>query len=427
MLFCKGYHLDQQGLQNINMGQSKLKAAQHWLFDYGAYLMFLFIIAIYLSTALAIITSGLLGLLWLLTAQFKKLPTVLKNSPVATWALLLYLCFIVGLCYGDAPSAEAYSILRKYRELLFIPLLACFFSDESYRQWAWKAFVIASILTLLGSYLMDFGVMDMLRHKTFTLKSRITHSIFIAFFMFFSVHKVFDKKQYLPWYLVLLVAGIYNLFFVVDGRTGQLVFMFLAALFALQRFNKKGLLMGAVLLIVFFALYTHFSAKSARIHEGLANTMTYLHHNDEKKPTSMGLRYTFWEHSFKLVAEKPWLGYGTGSFGEEYQRITGAKVEKVKNPHNEFLLIAVQFGLLGFITYMGFLFSQYDCSKKLPDGDKWLAQGLLLTLIITSLFNSPFLDHTEGHWFAVLIALCFAPKISGNKAEKNNVFVKLND
>jgi hypothetical protein len=44
----------------------------------------------------------------------------------------------------------------------------------------------------------------------------------------------------------------------------------------------------------------------------------------------------------------------------------------------------------------------------LPDKEKWLAQGVLLSLIVTSLFNSPFLDHTEGHWFASLIALCFA-------------------
>ncbi|MFI3219327.1 MAG: hypothetical protein QX189_09425, partial [Methylococcales bacterium] len=54
------------------------------------------------------------------------------------------------------------------------------------------------------------------------------------------------------------------------------------------------------------------------------------------------------------------------------------------------------------------LVSQYYCGKTLPNREKWLAQGLLATLIITSLFNSPLLDHTEGHWFTTLIALCFA-------------------
>jgi len=414
--------LHQKTLNNIGMNQHSVKLIQQRLLDYGVFITALFIISIYLSTALAIIISVLMGVLWLLTAQFQMLPTVLKDSPVATWALLLYLCFIVGLSYGDVPSAEAFSILMKYRELFFIPLLSCFFTNERYRIWAWKAFIIASVLTLLGSYLMDFGIMEMFRHKAFTLKSRITHGIFIAFFMFFCVHKVFDNKKYVGWYLVLLIFGVYNLFFLVDGRTGQLVFMVLIPLLAVQRFGKKGLLVSMSLLIIFLALYFSFSDKSVRIHEGLDNTRAYINHQSEKRPTSMGIRYKFWENSLKLVAEKPWLGHGTGSFAQEYQRVTGAHLDNRKNPHNEFLLIAVQFGLLGFLTYSGFLFSQYYCSRTLPDPEKWLAQGLLLTLIITSLFNSPFLDHTEGHWFAAMIALCFAPNISHSKLEKQGVF-----
>ena len=397
------------------MSQHTIKLIQQNLLGYGVFITALFIISIYLSTALAIIISVVMGLLWLLTFQFQKLPAVFKDSSVATWALLLYLCFILGFSYGDVPSEEAFSMLRKYRELFFIPLLSCFFTNERYRLWAWKAFILASVLTLLGSYLMDFGIMDMFRHKTFTLKSRITHSIFIAFFMFFCAHKAFDNNKHTKWYLALLLFGIYNLFFLVDGRTGQLVFMVLAPLLAVQRFGKKGLLVSMSLLIVLLALYFSYSDKSIRIHEGLDNTRAYINHKPEKRPTSMGLRYKFWENSLKLVTEKPWLGHGTGSFSQEYQRVTGAHLDNRKNPHNEFLLIAVQFGLLGFLVYSGFLFSQYYCSKTLPDSEKWLAQGLLLTLIITSLFNSPFLDHTEGHWFAVMIALCFAPNISRSK------------
>jgi O-antigen ligase len=166
-------------------------------------------------------------------------------------------------------------------------------------------------------------------------------------------------------------------------------------------------------------LYINFSDKSARIYGGLTQTLAYLQHVPNKKPTDVVIRYAFWENSLKLVTEKPWLGHGTGSFAKEYQRVSGGKLGvKTSNPHNEFLLIAVQFGLFGFVIYSGFLLSQYHCSRKLPDAEKWLAQGLLLTLIITSLFNSPLLDHAEGHWFAVMIALLFAPYISASKAER---------
>jgi O-antigen ligase len=411
--------LNHQTLQILGENQVKAQPFQARLDVFGVSIVVIFIVSIYLSTALAIILSGVLGGIWLLTAQFKILPAVLVNSSVAKWALLSYLCFFMGLFYGDAPTEEAYSIIRKYRELLFIPLLSCFFVDERYRSWAWKAFVIASILTLIGSYLMDFGILDVLRHKTFTLKSRITHSIFIAFFMFYCAHKAFECKKINLWYPIALMFGTFNLFFVVEGRTGQLIFIFLAAMFAMQRFGKKGLLLALVGLILFVALYFNFSEKSARLHEGIANTIAYFNHVQEKGPTSMGLRYTFWENSVKLVTERPWLGHGTGSFGQEYERVAGES-HTVKNPHNEFLLIAVQFGLMGIVTYAGFLFSQYRYSLRLPDEEKWLAQGLLLTLIITSLFNSPFLDHTEGHWFAVMIALCFAPNLPVSSLEKRS-------
>ena len=399
----------------MNLPKSQL--FQEYLLRYGPLLMAVFMIAIYVSTSASTIVSVLIGLLWFLSKQFNNLPSVLKNSSVSDWALLLYLCFIVGLLYGDAPRTEAFAMLRKYRELLYIPVLSCFFANEHYRHYAWKAFLIASVLTLITSYAMDFGIIDMLRHKTFTLKSRITHSIFIAFFMFYCAHKLFEKKNSYLWWSLLLLIGIYNLFFVVEGRTGQLVFMALVPLFAIQRFNKKGLFYAISGLIILLALYFNFSDKSGRIHEGLANTQNYLQHKSEKTPSSMGLRYSFWENSLKLVTEKPLLGYGTGGFAKEYQRITGSKMEDVLNPHNEFLLIAVQFGLLGIFTYCGFLFSQYYSAKILPDAEKWLAQGLLITLIVSSLFNSPFFDHDGGHWFAILIALCFAP----NKLDYKNL------
>ena len=134
----------------------------------------------------------------------------------------------------------------------------------------------------------------------------------------------------------------------------------------------------------------------------------------------MGLRFTFWKYSLKLIAEKPLFGHGTGSYSKEYHRLVQDERFASKNPHNEFLMIGVQLGLLGVLIYLGFLASQYYCAKKLPDKEKWLAQGLLLSLIVTSLFNSPFLDHTEGHWFATMIALCFASLQPDIKAQINH-------
>jgi O-antigen ligase len=168
----------------------------------------------------------------------------------------------------------------------------------------------------------------------------------------------------------------------------------------------------AILIPLFFA----FSDKSARMNEGVVNLQSDLSPDPQQIPSSMGQRYMFWRYSLKLIAEKPLLGHGTGSFEKEYQRVASSELFLTKNPHNEFLMIGVQLGLLGLLIYIGFLASQYFYAKKLSEKEKWLAQGLLLSLIVTSLFNSPFLDHTEGHWFASMIALCFASLQADTKA-----------
>ena len=392
----------------MNFNRTLAQRLQLRIFEYGSFITVLLVVSIYFSTSLSIIVSALLGLFWLLSAQFMALPVTLKKNPVAAWSLLLFLCFILGTSYGSAPFGEAFAMMMKYRELLFIPVLIPFLTAERYRVWAWKAFVIASAVTLLISYLMDIGILDVNNQGDPCLKGRITHSIFISFFAFFCAHKAYKGQRYAKLYLALFLLCVYNLFFIVEGRTGQLTAALFVLLFAFQRFTKKVLLLTVIVMAILILLFFAFADKATRINEAVVNLQSDLKPDPQQIPSSMGQRYMFWRYSLKLIAEKPLFGHGTGSFKKEYQRVASSELFVTKNPHNEFLMIGVQLGLLGLLIYIGFLASQFFYAKKLPDKEKWLAHGLLLSLVVTSLFNSPFLDHTEGHWFASMIALCFA-------------------
>ena len=397
-----------------------LERVNVWALKVGGICTALFIVAIYFSTSLAIMLSGLLALLWLLSGQFIVLPVTLKKNPVAAFSLLLLLCFIVGLGYGVATHSEALAMLSKYRELLFIPLLTAFLSTERTRSWAWNAFIISSVLILVISYLMHFGILNLNHQGDPAFKSRITHSIFISFFGFFCAHKAYDGKAYQKLYWLLFIACAYNLFFIVEGRTGQLIAVSLVLLFAVQRFTKRGLVMTVFVVGILMALFLNYSDKATRFNEGVVNMQSDLKPGPEQSQTSMGQRYMFWRYSLELITEKPLFGHGTGSFAKEYERITSTETMKAKNPHNEFLMISVQLGAVGLFIYLGFLASQYYLSKKLANQERCVAQGLLLTLIITSLFNTPIMDHTEGHCFVMMVALCFSSLSTDLKNELNH-------
>jgi hypothetical protein len=313
---------------------------------YESFIIALLVVAIYFSTALAIILSALIGSIWLLSTRFIELPGTLNRNPVAASAMLLFFWFILGASYTSATSGEAFSMVMKYRELLFIPIFISILTTEHYRDWAWKAFFIASILALFVSYLMHFGILDLNKQGDSSFKNRIAHSVFISFFAFYCLHKAYDSLLNRKLYLALFVLSLYNLFFVVPGRTGQLIVIALILLFSIQRFGNKQRLLIILAIGLSLTLYLNFSDKSSRISEGIANTRAYLQPVPEQTESSMGLRYGWWKSSLKLMSEKPLLGHGTGSYSKEYQRLVPDELLASRNPHNEFLMIGVQLGLI---------------------------------------------------------------------------------
>ena len=173
-------------------------------------------------------------------------------------------------------------------------------------------------------------------------------------------------------------------------------------------------------MVILLSFYLALSNKATRISEGVVNIQSDLKPDAREIPSSMGRRYMYWRYSLKQIAEKPLMVHVTGSFAKEYQRVASSEIFVTKNPHNEYFLISIQLGFFGLLIYLGFLASQYYYVKKLPDKEKWLGQGILLSLIVTSLFNSPLFDNAEGHWFASMIALCYASLQADGKAANNH-------
>lgn len=380
---------------------------ESWFFQAGAVFSVLLMLTIPFSTTVSITLTFLIIGCWILSSQYRTLPTILCENPVALAALLLYGLLLVGTLYSDATIEASSLMLRKYRELLVLLVLLPFMQKEKYRRWTINAFVAASVVTLLGSYLKDLGVLPMHRVGTATFKSHITHSLFMAFFAYFCAYQT-AKPATRHWiWLGLCLLTTFNLFFIVHGRTGQVIFFLLMLLFFFQRFSTKHALILAPLLLLCIVGALGLSGKVNRFQEAIVNSSNYLL-GQQNLDTSMGQRLYFWQNSIRLIREHPITGYGTGSFAAEFIRITKGKGLHTHNPHNEYLMISVQLGAIGLVAYLWFLACQWRHSIDLPEDQRWFAQGVVLSLSVNSLLNSTFLDHTEGHWYASLIALSFA-------------------
>src|SRR6185436_6873677 len=90
------------------------------------------------------------------------------------------------------------------------------------------------------------------------------------------------------------------------------------------------------------------------------------------------------------------------------KQVSGTGKAETHNPHNEFLHMATQVGLLGVLLLLALFVSQWRLASSLRSPmDRGLAQGLVLTMVIGCLLNSLLLDHTEGLFYAWLTAVLY--------------------
>jgi O-antigen ligase len=120
--------------------------------------------------------------------------------------------------------------------------------------------------------------------------------------------------------------------------------------------------------------------------------------------TSNGLRLAYWRVSIKSISEAPFFGHGTGStqqiFSREAEGKSGEWGNIIRNPHNQTLYVAIQWGLLGCLI----LYAMWYFHLRLFLGSgfaSWIGLVIVVQNFISSLLNSHLFDFHEG-WVYVL-------------------------
>jgi O-antigen ligase len=351
---------------------------------------------------------NLVLLLWLvsygLSGNYADKWRQMRGSPVALSSLLLFGLFALGVAYSSAPLSEALSSLQKYRELLLLPLAMTTFNQAHWRQRAYYAFFAAILLAVLLSFAMRLGWLPpgSAEQEWVPFKARIAYGFFLAIAAYLMAHHTLRSnttKQRALWLGALLLVTL-DLWFLVSGRTGHFVFLVLLVLLAYQHWQalKKHLLMALVTTVTLGALVLSYSPA---IHER-SHDIDQAMSNPEA--SSIGQRLIFWQTSVRVVAQRPLFGGGTGSFAESYAQQSHSSLLTV-NPHNEYLLIASQLGVLGLLGFVYSLYRQWRQANTLDAPYQAAAQGVVLAMAIGCLFNSFLYDHGEGHFYAIYLGM----------------------
>ena len=154
---------------------------------------------------------------------------------------------------------------------------------------------------------------------------------------------------------------------------------------------------------------------SSRVREAVAEMNNY---QAESSRTSLGMRFDWWQNSLALIEQKPVFGHGTGSFkAAQADLIKGSETQPTDNPHNEYLMIAVQTGIVGLTLWLALLGAQLIAAFRLQPPRKFLLQGVVVAMAAGCLMNSFLFDSHQGHFYAIISAIfCTQLKKNGQLA-----------
>lgn len=393
-------------------------------------------VAIPTSTALDNLLLVFLLPLMVVGAGREILHVAVRN-PVARAGILLFAGLVAGALYGQAPREEALGILGKYVDLVFVPLLMLAARDAIIRSRAMSGFLIAILATAALSWLVALHVLPLFDwmwgagspDNPSVFRSSITQNVLMAYAVFLLALAAREAVATGAKLLLAISAAFASgdVLFLVQGKTGYFVLPALLFYFSwmtwARHLRSRGRsigwreggatgLLGVLLIFAAFQASPQLQERVGQMVEGIQNwkpgnpaeqsSVSRIEH-------STGERMEFYANTLELIKQHPVVGVGTGGFPAAYaHQVQGKNVEPTRNPHNEYLLITAQIGVGGLLLLLYLFYTQWRCAAQLPSAfEQDAARGLVLTITITALFNSPLHDHTEGLFFAFASALLF--------------------
>lgn len=379
------------------------------------FLVILIGLSIPTSTALTNILCPLALIFLLIEGQYAQKFSILSNNNIAIVAILLITMIGLGFLYTSASFSEARFMLNKYREFFYIPMFILIFREEKTKVFGLYAFLAIMGVTLFLSYFIAITGIEIGKgtpENPVIFKNYITQNLLMVLATYFiAIHawqhsklKIFKLNINLKWlYSIIIILAIYNILFMSAGRTGYLILFCLTLIFFYQIYKFKGILIGSLILIIVGSIAYNFSGiLQDRVNKVVTNIQDYQHGDSN---TSVGIRLEFYKNSLTLVMKQPILGTGTGSFAHEYKKLF---MKTTTNPHNDYLMIAVQWGIIGLGLFVWLLYLLWHNSYSLSKPTRFMAQGLFITIVVGCLVNSLWLDNTEGHLFAYLIGIFYS-------------------
>jgi O-antigen ligase len=380
----------------------------------------------FLSNIILVLGATICCLSLCISRNKKNFVIVMKNNR-ALFALAVLTTYCVGYSCSVAFIFEEpvnVHTLKKTFLLFLIFLFAIDLDKQKTRISLVKAFIFGVFLMVLGAYVKINGLISAeYFYPTYSesFKDSIFSSLLVACALYCSLVFIKHNINKVMFFLLFLLFFHY-LYFISTGRTGQILGIFLICFFSinLKLFKQNKILLFTLLVIFVCGLFKYGGSFNRRMTVVSSEIINFYVQNDivsEEQATSnnvqssFGSRREFAQNAWHLFLEKPILGWGINNFSKAYNDHFPLRKQsygqEVDNPHNQYLFILVEVGIVGFILYSWFFYQLLRQFLLVSGIEYELYIGPIIAILLGSLVNSWLNDSTSR-----TLLICFSSLVT---------------
>ncbi len=371
------------------------------------------------------VTNVLELMLWctvLVSAYIRRAIFCLADARVLI--LLAFVVWIaVAMCWGQASVGERLEELLSWRKLLLFPLALVIFDTRESRLLFLTVFISWVFIYSLVSWALYLARSTHEIDAAYLLENDVVQAMFFAFAALSAF--TLKAKGDLSWrplvfgLIILTLAS--NVFIVATGRSGYLFLAVGVMVMVWHITNRYRVGLTAILLLSIIVGFMVSERPSSMLVQGINEVLS--HEDHDAGYTSMGIRLVMWENTVEVIKASPIFGAGSGSFYLEYADVVqggnGWRYEISDDPHNQYLHLWAEQGLLGLLLLMAFA---YICFLTVPATSFGiLAACLIAGFCATSMFSGHFSTFVEGRLFWIMLGVC----LSGSELSLSDLRSKL--
>ena len=378
---------------------------------------------------------GVLGFVWLL-ALVPLLPTLetksflrLLASPACRWPIAIFALAVVGTLWADSPWRDRMQAISPVTRLLLIPILLYHFERSKRGMWVFVGFFVSCSLLMVLSWIVLLApelklaatASDGVPVKNYIDQSQEFSLCMVGVLPFVVAFWREGRRMAAAAGAVLALAFFVNMAFVVSARGALLYLPVMLALFAVLHLDRR----TCALLVVGLAVTaTAVWFSSSYLRTRFAAIAIEYREYELNIPASTGRRLEYWQKSLRHFSASPIFGNGTGSTRTLFERDaigqTGLAAEVTRNPHNQTLNVAVQWGLLGVVL----LYAMWLSHLMLFRGGgmaSWIGLLVVAQNVVSSMLNSHLFDFHEGWMYVLGVGVAGGMKLAEGRSRVDAV------